>query len=110
VQNALGARLEEGLLRVGGAHYRLPALDDGAEGALAAPVPVDTEWLKLERSPLDLAGGRLLPRSVNFTAPLPEGGFLVRVDGLGPAPTSGVPVELEEGMHLVRGRVEEARP
>jgi hypothetical protein len=110
VQNALGARLEEGLVRVGGAHYRLPALDDGAEGPLGTPVELESDWLKLEQNPIDRAGSRLLPRSVTFTTLLEEGDFLVRVGGVGPAPTSVVPVELEEGMHLVRGRVEEVRP
>ncbi|HZI11427.1 MAG TPA: hypothetical protein VE153_13665 [Myxococcus sp.] len=110
VQNALGARLEEGLVKVGGAHYRVPVLEDGAEAPLGELVVVEPDWLKLEQSPIDRAGSRLLPRAVGFTASLEDGGFLVRVGGVGPAPTAAVPVELEEGMHLVRGRVEEVRP
>lgn len=110
VQNALGARLEEGYVKLGAAHYRLPALEHGAEGTLGAPASVDPEGLKLEQSPIDRGGGRLLPRAVHFSAPLEEGGFLVRMGGVGPAPTSVVPVELEEGLHLMRGRVEEVRP
>jgi hypothetical protein len=41
---------------------------------------------------------------------LSEGDFLVRTGGLGMAPTSALKVELEAGVHLVRGRAEEARP
>jgi len=114
VQNALGTALEEGYLKRGGVHYRLPALEDGAEGVLEKPVPEEPTPM-LADDLLRHMGGGLYPRLVHdtksrFWLALSEGDFLVRTGGLGMAPTSALKVELEAGVHLVRGRAEEARP
>jgi hypothetical protein len=113
VQNALGARVEEGYLRRGGAHYRLPALEDGAEAPLGEPVPEAELPHPVSGVLRDMAStlhSRLLQGNMGFQADLPEGGFVVRVGGAGLAPTAAMPVELEAGIHVVRGRAEEVRP
>lgn len=113
VQNALGARVEEGYLRRGGAHYRLSALEDGAEAVLEAPVPEAELSHPVSGVLQDLAAtlhSRLLQGKPGFQADLPEGGFVVRVSGMGLAPTAAMPVKLEAGMHVVRGRAEEVKP
>jgi hypothetical protein len=114
VQNALGTALEEGYLKRGGVHYRLPALEDGAEVVLEKPVPEEQTPLPADDL-LRHMGGGLYPRLLQdnksrFWSVLSEGDFLVRTGGLGMAPTSALKVELEAGVHLVRGRAEEARP
>ncbi|MFP2932382.1 hypothetical protein ACLESO_45965 [Pyxidicoccus sp. 3LG] len=113
VQNALGAPLEEGFIKRGGAHYKLPALADGAEGVLGAP-EVEAEMIQPMDALIQHMGTalheRLVDGKTSFRADLPEGGFAVRLAGPGPAPTSAIPVELEAGVHLVRGQVEEVRP
>ncbi|MBZ4416271.1 hypothetical protein [Myxococcus sp. RHSTA-1-4] len=113
VQNALGARVEKGYLRRGGAHYRLPALEDGAEAVLDAPVP-EAELPHPVGDLLQDMGPTLDERLVRgnpgFQSDLPDGGFVVRVGGPGLAPSAALPVELEAGVHVVRGQVEEVRP
>ncbi|MFP2911681.1 hypothetical protein ACLESD_42980 [Pyxidicoccus sp. 3LFB2] len=113
VQNALGAPLEEGYLRRGGVHYRLPVLEDGAEGVLEkpvseaeVPVPVDHLLRHMEAG----MATRLLQGKEAFRSPLPEGGYFARIGGRGMAPTSTLKVELEGNVHLLRGQVVEARP
>ncbi len=113
VQNALGAPLEKGYVRRGGAHYALPELEDGAEGVLGAPLPeaevaqpADAMLVEME----SVLYERLVREKTGFRADLPEGGFIVRIGGRGMTPTAAMPVELEAGMHLVRGQVEEGRP
>jgi hypothetical protein len=113
VQNALGAAIEEGYVRRGNATYRLSALEDGAEAALQGPVPA-SELGQPTEVLMDQLGAalfdRLLKNKAAFRAALPEGGFIVRTGGLGMAPTSSVKVELEAGVHLMRGQVQEVRP
>ncbi len=112
VQNALGARLESGYIRVGDQLHALPVLEDGAEGALGEVLPEGwmpvSEVLSSEGG--SLAQGRLSGREEHFRAPLPEGGFIARLGGVGMAPSSTVDMELEAGIHVVRGQTEEVRP
>ncbi|MFP2963740.1 hypothetical protein ACLEPN_39945 [Myxococcus sp. 1LA] len=113
VQNALGARMEKGVVRVGNQRYALPALEDGAEGGLGEPLPeIETpvSQLLLGADGRPLAHERFEAAEVNFRVPLPEGGFVARLGGLGPMPSSAVEVELEAGVHLVRGQAEGGRP
>ncbi|MCP3139211.1 hypothetical protein [Pyxidicoccus xibeiensis] len=113
VQNALGARVEEGYVKRSGAHYKLPALEDGAEAELGPPEQ-DAEMIHPMTALIQHMGPQLHERLVDgntaFHADLPEGGFAVRLGGPGPVPTSIIPVELEAAVHLVRGQVEEVRP
>ncbi|NTX34188.1 hypothetical protein HUA78_07050 [Myxococcus sp. CA033] len=107
VQNALGARLEEGYVRLDGTVRRLPALSDGEEGALGAPEPepgnvADT---LVGQHLGDGAGLRLSNALTPFSADLSEGGFIARLSGQGPLPSSGMPSEVETAVHLVRGEV-----
>ncbi|MCY1019799.1 hypothetical protein [Pyxidicoccus sp. MSG2] len=113
VQNALGAAIKEGYVRRGNATYRLPPLMDGAEAALQGPVP-ESEMPHPTEVLMDQMGSalsdRLLKNKGAFRADLPDGGFIVLTGGTGMAPTSSMKVELEAGVHLVRGQVREARP
>nr|WP_246357491.1 hypothetical protein [Pyxidicoccus fallax] len=110
VQNALGARVEAGWLRRGGAYYRLSGLEDGAEATLDAPVPYG-EMSHPVREQLHELSTSLWERLVNgkpgFQTDLSEGDFVVRMGGPGMAPSAAMPVELEAGVHVVRGKVEE---
>lgn len=113
VQNALGARLEQGYVRVGDQRYALPSLEDGAEGTLGEPLPegeTPVSQLMAGLEGVSLAAGRLEGGEGNFRAPLPEGGFIARLGGLGLAPSSAVDVELSAGVHWVRGQSEGGRP
>ncbi|WP_426754959.1 hypothetical protein [Myxococcus sp. Y35] len=111
VQNALGARLEEGFILVGGQRYALPVLEDGAEGTLGEPLPEGATPVSRMLSDLEEASAvRLSAGKAHFGAPLPEGGFIAHLGGVGPAPSSAMEVELEAGIHLVRGQSEEVRP
>jgi hypothetical protein len=108
VQNALGAPLAGGYVRLGQQVWTVPALAEGAEGE-ASRVPAST-------SP------PLSPEFVSFSEPvrrrfnivpwnvlgrqLSEGDFIVKLEGPGLAPTAALPVELHEGLHFVRGRVD----
>ena len=113
VQNALGAAVEEGYVRRGNAHYRVPAMEDGAEAVLQGPVPPDAMAQPADELLAQLGADlyeRLLEDKGAFRADLPEGGFLVRIGGRGMAPTAAVKVELEAGVHVVRGLVQEVKP
>jgi hypothetical protein len=107
IRNALGAPLVEGYVRSGDGWWRLPALAEGAEG-LATRLPADTgdsiiEGLRFN----DDVDRRLYPvlRRM-FHEPLPEGGFLAKLEGPGWTFSEALPVRLHEGLHLVRGRVD----
>ncbi len=105
VQNALGAPLHSGRIHLDGTWYTLPPLADGAEGAasemLALPKSQEEDFVDpprhMERRTRDLEA---------FVRRLPEGGFLVRLEGRGFAPLSALTVELHEGIHYVRGEVD----
>lgn len=108
VQNALGAPLVEGYVRLDGEVWSLPALADGAEGVLT-PGPDSASRKKALQ--LSLFSGHVESRFRNvpwseLDKPLPEGGFIARLEGSGPMPTAALPVELHEGLHLMRGRVD----
>ncbi|RKH12676.1 hypothetical protein D7V97_07745 [Corallococcus sp. CA053C] len=115
VQNALGAELVAGRARFQGQLWDLPAMSDGDE-ARAVRVPSEP------KEPLSDPGtdtvlelshevGLRFPSAPSvLQAELAEGDFLVRLGGRGVAPTAAVDVDLEDGMHLVRGRFEEVRP
>jgi hypothetical protein len=108
VQNALGAPLGAGFVRLGGKLWALPALAEGAEGeatlaegssasmdfAVFANFPESVKH-RFARVPWDTF--RVLPR---------EGGFIAKLEGLGLAPSSALPVELHEGLHFIQGRVD----
>jgi hypothetical protein len=107
VQNALGASLRSGYVQLGGKRYLVPELADGAEG-LASEVQAEAlgralEALLASSPPMQRRSGAL----EHFRTPLPEGEFLVQLEGLGFAPLAALPVELREGIHYVRGRVDE---
>lgn len=107
VQNALGASIREGYLRLGQKHYALPQLADGAEG-----VAVELESDRLRGGIADLVGlpsgmkRRVKTTGPDFLRPLEEGSFLVQMGGMGFGPLAALNVELHEGMHYVRGQVD----
>ncbi|QSQ22936.1 hypothetical protein JY651_48920 [Pyxidicoccus parkwayensis] len=113
VQNALGEAIEEGYVRRGNAHYRVPALEDGAEAALQGPVPA-SELAQPTDALLASLGSvlyeRLLKDKTSFRADLPEGGFIVRTGGQGMGPLATMKTEREAGAHVVRGQVQEVKP
>ncbi|RKH67793.1 hypothetical protein D7W81_13370 [Corallococcus aberystwythensis] len=105
VQNALGAPLQGGLLKLGSQFWDLPELADGAEGR-ATPRDEAVEALR------DFPHEALMrfPGAVtSVEQPLDDGTFVARLGGRGFTPTAALDVELEDAVHLVRGQVEEAR-
>jgi hypothetical protein len=106
VQNALGARLAEGSVRMDGEEWVLPVLEDGAEGE-ASPAPSSRKEFLEVVGFSDAVRRRFsgMPWDT-LSAPLPEKGFRARLEGPGLAPTSALPVELHEGVHFVLGRVD----
>lgn len=105
VQNALGAPLEGGLLRLGGRLWRLPRLEAGAEGlALSERLSSKDVLRPLHGGPLERLSAR--PLEV-MGGPLEEGSFVAQVGGAGPGPASALRrMELHAGVHLVRGRLD----
>ncbi|WP_342376424.1 hypothetical protein NVS55_34710 [Myxococcus stipitatus] len=108
VQNALGAPLEEGFVRMGGTLWRVPALREGEEGT-GTPEAEPEE---------DTVAGALVDRAFDagirqrlwgvvqpFRADLVEGEFIARVGGPGPMPSSSLPAQLNGAAHLIRGEV-----
>lgn len=108
VQNALGAPLRGGSVRLGGVTWELPELADGAEGR-ASPRPPGGNEEGVDAGLSEAVQHRFQGALARFVVPLPEGGFQARLGGVGPLPTSALPVDLEEALHLVRGTVEEGR-
>jgi hypothetical protein len=113
VQNALGAPLKAGYLRLGKKTYWLPEIADGAEGVAteqgaASGTSKDPQVALIEaivnppvhvkRRGAHVGGG--------FMQPLEEGGFVAQLGGQGFGPLAGMDVELHEGIHYVRGRVD----
>ncbi|WNG40293.1 hypothetical protein F0U61_46390 [Archangium violaceum] len=108
VQNALGAPLAEGYVQLDGKVWLLPALADGAEGVLTPGPDFASQKTALQ---LSLFSSHVQSRFKNvpwseLDKPLPEGGFLVRLEGSGSMPTAVLPMELHEGLHLMKGRVD----
>jgi len=104
VQNALGARLAEGSVRLDGEEWQLPVLEDGAEAEASPASRKDFLEVVGFSDPVRRRFSGV-PWDV-LSAPLPEGGFRARLEGPGLAPTSALPVELHEGVHFVLGRVD----
>ncbi|WP_223764837.1 hypothetical protein NR800_23145 [Corallococcus interemptor] len=107
VQNALGAPLQGGTLKLDGRLWTLPELADGAEG-LATPRETevgDEDLLGLAHEPLMRLQGGVTP----LVRELDDGTFVARLGGRGFTPTAALDVELEAALHVVRGQVEEAR-
>ncbi|SET76035.1 hypothetical protein [Stigmatella erecta] len=103
VQNALGAPLQAGVVRLGGVDYPLGAVDEGGQ-TLASPareVKPLSERLPVV-SPLQ---GRSRP-SGSFWRPLEDGEFVVRLGGAGFGFMTALPAELHEGVHYMRGTVD----
>jgi hypothetical protein len=107
VQNALGAPIQEGYLRLGKKHYSLRELPDGAEGLATelVDVPEEKHLTELTSLPSGLSR-RAKGTGLEFLRPLEERGFLVRTGGRGFGPLAGMDVELHEGVHFVRGQVD----
>jgi hypothetical protein len=107
VQNALGAPIQGGYLRIGKQDYTLPQLADGAEG-----MAIVLESRKPKEEIADLVG---LPLGMKrrervagpaFLRPLEEGHFLAQMGGMGFGPLAAMKVQLHEGIHYVRGQVD----
>ncbi len=109
VQNALGAPLEGGYLRLGAGHYTLPPLAEGQEGEATALLPEQETQVPLAGF-LSLAAGpqaRFGFEREGLLEALPQGGFVARVGGPGFAPMgTALEAKLHEGVHLVRGEVD----
>jgi hypothetical protein len=107
VQNALGAPIQEGYLRLGRKYYALPGLADGAEG-----MATELESGKPQGGIADLVSlplgmkRRVKTTGPDFLRPLEEGHFLARMGGMGFGPLAAMKVELHEGIHYVRGQVD----
>jgi hypothetical protein len=108
VQNALGAKVDSGLLWLGSKAYSVPELPDGAEGVAVVegwyPTPSNMEtFLKLPTDPERRFGFD----KEGLLEAMADGDFLVKLGGVGYAPTAkALESELHEGSHLVRGRVD----
>ncbi|WP_375754682.1 hypothetical protein [Corallococcus exercitus] len=105
VQNALGAPLQGGTLKLDGQLWTLPELEDGAEGQAVAKDGVGDDLLGLDPEPRMRFSGAVPVLEQD----LEEGTFVARLGGRGFTPTAVMDVELEAARHLVRGQVEEAR-
>ena len=108
VQNALGAPLQAGYVRLGKKQYVLPALADGAEALATAAPEGTTDAVQLEQF-MSLPTGlshRSKDASASFELPLKEGGFVARLGGSGFSPLATLPVQLHESIHYVRGQVD----
>ncbi|HVG64136.1 MAG TPA: hypothetical protein VNA24_36570 [Hyalangium sp.] len=107
VQNALGAPLKEGYLRLGKKYYSLPELADGAEGLAVELERVKPQAGIADRVSLPLGMKRRAKTTgPDFLRPLEEGHFLARMGGMGFGPLAAMKVELHEGTHYVRGQVD----
>ena len=103
-QNALGAELRSGCVRLGDQLWSVPALADGAEGELRIlPGLSEAAIADLPSEARDRFSGGAWGV---LQSKLPEGGFLARLGGAGLGPTTALAVELERGEHILRGRVD----
>ncbi|QRN98813.1 hypothetical protein JRI60_07220 [Archangium violaceum] len=107
VQNALGAPLVAGYVEIGGREWSLPALADGAEGeATQAPSSTNHSLPELLGFSEPVKNRFARVPWDTLLGPLPEGDFIAKLEGRGMAPSSALEVELHEGLHVVRGRVD----
>jgi hypothetical protein len=102
VENALGAAIVKGELRLGGKTYVLGAVGDG-QGATAAEGKLDpkTDWTEPPKRQRFTKA--VLDRSV--LAPLQEGEFLVKLDRAAFLPAGGLGLTRHDEFQLVRGKV-----
>ncbi|WP_244219486.1 hypothetical protein [Corallococcus interemptor] len=105
VQNALGAPLKGGTVKLDGRFWTLPELEDGAEGAATPLDAAPEDLLGMEHEPLSRFADGVMPLS----RALEDGAFVARLGGRGFTPTAALDVELEAALHVVRGQAEEAR-
>jgi hypothetical protein len=106
VRNALGAPLQSGYVQLGGKRYVLPELADGAEG-LATELQGERAQVSVESLVAPPLGMKRRTQELeDFTRPLTDKGFLVKLGGGGFAPLAALPVQLHEGVHFVRGQVD----
>ncbi len=107
VQNALGAPLQAGYVKLGEKWYSLPELADGAEGLATEVKGANREELVRGFVSPPGSGVHRSKGSVgSFALPLKEGGFVARLGGAGFAPLAALKVQLHEGVHYVRGQVD----
>ncbi|MFL5343826.1 MAG: hypothetical protein ACJ8AT_03495 [Hyalangium sp.] len=107
VQNALGAPLQAGYVRLGKSWYSLPELADGAEGSVAElKDDASGELVRGFVSPPGSAMHRSREDVGSFALPLKDGDFVARLGGAGFAPLAALKVQLHEGVHYVRGQVD----
>ncbi|WP_083680614.1 hypothetical protein [Archangium sp. Cb G35] len=108
VQNALGAPLASGYVRLGGKLWELPALADGAEGEATLAPPSEDKVSFLNMVDFSVPVNRRFTRVdwKTLDGPLPEGGFVAKLKGPGLLPSAALPAELHEGAHFVQGRVD----
>jgi hypothetical protein len=103
IQNALGAPLIGGTLKLEGQLWDLPELPDGGEG-MATARPSDAS----DGVPDEVR--RRFPGAMSMMdLELGEGVFVARLSGKGFTPTAVMDVDLDDSLHLVRGQAEEAR-
>ncbi|MET0404696.1 MAG: hypothetical protein ABW123_19935 [Cystobacter sp.] len=109
IHNALGAPLVEGRVHFGDDWWIIPPLADGAEGEAVrmeqGAVLAATWEMGFSKDVEQRIYEALKPM---LREPLPQGGFLVKLEGPGGTFSRELPVRLHEGLHLVRGQV--ARP
>jgi hypothetical protein len=108
VQNALGARIREGVVRLSGRFCQLRDLADGAGAGLGCEA---REAPLLERLGDELKP-RFDPAQLSRTAlrPLSEGEFVAVLERAVFAPDGELPLTRKGDLQVVRGRVEEAGP
>lgn len=101
VQNALGHRVGQVWVRLGDQLYVARELSDGREATLQPDERIDD-------AALDLTAGDRFASTVRplLMAPLTDGQFMAKLEGVGFVPLGGVRFDLYEGAHVVRGEVE----
>lgn len=100
LQNALGARAEVVVVRLGGQDYEARMVREGGEARL---VPATAEAPDLPSRAQD----RFTPQPhARMSAPLHEGEFLARLEGPAFAPLGGLTLSHHDSRHLVRGAVQ----
>jgi hypothetical protein len=107
VQNALGAPLQAGYVKLGKKFFLLPELADGAEGLATEAQGIRSgDFVQKFVSPPSGVVHRSKGSSTGFTLPLEEGAFVAKLGGAGFAPLATLKVQLHEGIHYIRGQVD----
>jgi hypothetical protein len=105
IQNALGAPLKGGVVKLGGQLWEVPELADGAEGLATSLLPEGEDLMGVPHEVRNRFPGAMSLMDME----LREGDFLARLSGKGFTPTAVLDVDLDDSLHLVRGHAEEAR-